>query len=136
MLERPATASGGHGRNEPNLERDPMIRSSILAAAAALTTLAAAPAFADDIDATRLRQQERIQQGRTSGQLTRHEYYELEREQARIGALIHRARLDGRMDPYERREIVAAQEEASRHIWREKHDGEARGFRPWYRRWY
>lgn len=114
-----------------------IIRSTLLAATAALTTFAAAaPAFADDIDATRGRQQERIQQGRTSGQLSRHEYIELEREQARIGAMIHRARLDGRIDPYERRQIVAAQDEASRHIWREKHDGEARGYRSWYRRWY
>ncbi len=111
------------------------MRTAILASIAALGTFAAAPAFADDIDATRLRQQERIQQGRASGQLTRSEYFELEREQARIGAMIHRARADGRVDPYERREIARVQDEASRHIWREKHDIEARG-RPWYRRYW
>lgn len=112
------------------------IRKALLASIAVLGAFTAVPAFADDIDATRYRQQDRIQQGRASGQLTRSEYIELEREQARIGAMIHRARADGRVDPYERRQIAAAQDEASRHIWREKHDAEARGHRPWFRRYW
>lgn len=112
------------------------IRTAFLASVAVLGAFTAVPAFADDIDATRLRQQERIQQGRASGQLTRSEYFELERQQARIGAMIHRARADGRVDPYERREIARAQDEASRLIWREKHDREARGGRPWFRRYW
>lgn len=113
-------------------------RTAILAAAA-VASLGAVPAFADDIEGTAHRQQERIQQGRRDGSLTRHEVFELEREQAQIRGLIQRARADGRIDPYERREIERAQDAANRHIFVERHDAQSRPYaeyRPWYRRWY
>lgn len=108
------------------------VRSLILAASsAAIIGFAGAPAFASDIDDTRIHQQERIRQGIRSGQLTRHEAEALEREQARIDGMIRRARLDGHMSLAERREIEHAQDEASRHIFREKHDAEVRPTRRW-----
>ena len=115
------------------------IRTAILAVTAAAATLCAAPAFADNLDATQYRQQERIAEGRRNGSLTRHELFELEREQAQIRGLIQRARADGRVDPYERREIERAQDAASRRIFAEKHDSESRpyaSYRPWHRRWW
>ena len=108
------------------------VRSILLAAATTVVMgTAAVPAFAADIDDVRVRQQERIREGFRSGQLTRHELVNLEQEQSRIDGLIRRARADGRIDPYERREIEDAQAVASRHIFAEKHDVETRRHHRW-----
>ena len=104
--------------------------------AAALLAGFAAPALAADMDAIQQRQQERIREGIRSGQLSRHEVARLQQEQERIGHMIRRARLDGRVDAVERAEIQRAQEEASRHIFTEKHDTELRSREPEHRRWW
>lgn len=114
------------------------MRIAALAAAAALSAglAAASPAFADDFDAVQARQQERIREGLRSGQLTRAELGRLEEEQEHIRHMIRRAKLDGRVDGFERAEIHRAQEVASRHIFAEKHDAEARPVhRRWWQRW-
>lgn len=108
------------------------------------SSLAATPVLADEIDGRQARQIERIQQGVRSGQLTRYEAHGLIAEQRRIAEMERRAKRDGHVDRFERREIDAAQDRANRHIFAEKHDGDARprnGYGPrqgyWgYRRWW
>lgn len=108
---------------------------SLLGTAAMLTAFVAGPAFADSIDRHQYNQQKRIEQGVRSGQLTRHEAQKLEAEQARIAAMERRAKSDGHVDPWERRQIGKAQAHASRDIYREKHDGEGRWRRWWWHYW-
>lgn len=91
---------------------------------------------ADEIDRRQNMQERRIQQGVRDGSVTRSEYIRLEQEQARIRELERRAKADGRVDRYEAAQIGRAQQEASRHIYQEKHDREGRssgwGFRRWW----
>ncbi len=98
-----------------------------VAVAGALGLALAAPAMADTrIDQRQANQEQRIEQGIRSGQLTAGEAARLERGQARIERMERRALADGRMDPRERRRIMQAQEVQSRHIYREKHDNQTR----------
>lgn len=124
-----------------------MISPRLIAAAIALATVtaAAAPAFAYEsaIEAEFQAQHDRIERGIRSGAITRREAIELRSEQDRIARMIARARFDGRVDPYERREIEQAQAIASRQIYAEKHDADVagpvvrHGYGFWHRpRWY
>ena len=79
------------------------------------------------IDAAQARQMQRIEQGRRSGQLTAAEYHRLVAEQHRIAQLERRAKADGVATRAERYQIRQAQRQASRHIFNEKHDRQARG---------
>lgn len=85
-----------------------------------------------NIDRRQDRQDYRIHQGVRSGEITRHEYRRLEREQAHIRHMERNAKADGYVSHYERDRIRAAQNAASRHIYNEAHDGNRR----WYRRWW
>ena len=98
-----------------------------VAVAGVLALAIAAPAMADTvIDQRQANQEQRIDQGIASGQLTASEAARLERGQARIERMERRALADGRLDPRERRRIMHAQEVQSRHIYREKHDNQKR----------
>ena len=98
-----------------------------VAVAGVLALAIAAPAMADPvIDQRQADQEQRIDQGIGSGQLTAAEAARLERGQARIERMERRALADGRLDPRERRRIMHAQEVQSRHIYREKHDNQKR----------
>ena len=108
-----------------------LISATLLGATA---TLAVSPASADEIDRRQYWQQQRIQDGVRSGELNRWEYRRMQEEQARIAAMERRAKADGYVDGYERAQIRQAQNDASRQIYREKHDGESRWSR-WYRWW-
>jgi Spy/CpxP family protein refolding chaperone len=109
----------------------------LVSLALSLTPLAALPAAADTFDAEARSQHERIDRGIRNGSLTYREAAVLREEQGRIRHLIARARQDGRVDPYERREIEQAQNVASQHIYREKHDVESRPRRwGWWHRDY
>ena len=112
-----------------------MTTRMILGTAAVLTAFVAGPAFADSIDRSQYNQQKRIEQGIRSGQLTRHEAARLEAEQSHIAAMERRAKADGYVDPWERRQIAAAQNRAGRDIFREKHDGDSRWTQRWRRWW-
>ena len=105
---------------------------TVLVALAALTATAAT-ASADEIDRRQARQEQRIQEARRSGELTRREYVALEAEQSRIRDLERRAKADGYVSASERAQIRAAQNDASRHIRAESTDNERRGF---WRRWW
>ena len=115
----------------------------LIALALAATTIAASPGVAET---TRLgveiefqRQHDRIEDGIRTRQLSHHEVVILRAEQDKIAHMIARARLDGRIDPYERTEIEKAQAVASRHIYNEKHDSEVASAplpRPGYGFWH
>lgn len=83
----------------------------------------------DRIDRRQDWQEYRIQKGVRSGEITRREYWRLEREQAHIRQMERNAKADGYLSPYERARIRAAQNAASRHIYNEGHDGNQRWFR-------
>lgn len=107
------------------------ITVAVVAATAALTSV---PAFADVVDRREHNQEMRIRQGVRSGQLTHEESRRLEAEQARIRSMEAHARRDGHLSPVERAHIARAQNAASRHIYREKHDDRSRWSRWW--RWH
>ena len=113
-------------------------RSITFSLALALIPLAALPAAADSFDVEARAQHERIENGIRNGSLTYREAATLREEQHRITRMIVRAREDGRVDAYERREIARAQAEASAHIYREKHDteGTPRRYGWWHRTGY
>ena len=105
----------------------------------ATTTIASADYYSSstrDIDTRQANQERRIQQGVRSGELNRGEYVRLEAEQARIRQMERQAKSDGYVSSAERARISQAQNQASKHIFQEKHDTERRGqhnHRPWYR---
>jgi hypothetical protein len=72
------------------------------------------------------RQQRRIFDGVQDGELTRKEVKKLEREQAKIHYKEAKAKADGDFTAKERARIQKKQNHASRHIYREKHDHQAR----------
>jgi len=71
-------------------------------------------------------QRHRIQQGVRSGELTQVETRRLVREQAHIRTLERRARADGEVTIRERARLQHELNQASRHIYRQKHDGQDR----------
>src|SRR5262245_54216630 len=94
-----------------------------------LIAAAAAPAFAQSSGAPGftqrdINQEQRIEQGLQSGQLTTREAAKLEREQGHIDQMESRALRDGTVTPAERARINAAQNKASADIYREKHDAQ------------
>jgi TolA-binding protein len=74
------------------------------------------------IDQRQMNQEQRIDQGTSSGQLNQREAARLNRQQDRIDQMEGRANADGVMTRKERARIGTAQNRASRHIAREMHD--------------
>ena len=98
-----------------------------LITAAAVAAAFATPALAQttgSIVQRNVNQQERIEQGLQSGQLTPREAAKLEGEEARVEKMESRALRDGRLSPEERARIDRAQDQVSRDIYREKHDAQ------------
>ncbi|HXF44533.1 MAG TPA: hypothetical protein VNK91_00265 [Burkholderiaceae bacterium] len=96
---------------------------------AALAAAAAAPVFAQSSTAPGytqrdVNQEQRIEQGLQSGALSTREAARLQREQAHIDRLQARALADGELSAAERARINAAQNAASRDIYRQKHDAQ------------
>lgn len=94
-----------------------------------LLAVAAAPAFAQANHAPGytqrdINQEQRIEQGLQSGELSTREAARLQREQGRIDQMQSRALRDGSLSAAERARIDAAQNKASRDIAREKHDAQ------------
>ena len=80
-----------------------------------------------EIDRRQDRQQHRIERGVRSGEITPSEHHRLQAEQARIRQLEANAKRDGHISRHEAEQIRRAQNDASRHIRHEKHDGDRRG---------
>jgi hypothetical protein len=108
-------------------ENAAMIRIALIALALAATTTAASAhdyGRADRIDAREAAQARRIQQARRAGELTWYETLKLKAEQRRIYRMEADAKRDDYVSRSEARRIQAAQDEASRSIYRESHDGQ------------
>jgi hypothetical protein len=71
-----------------------------------------------------INQQQRIEQGLKSGELTTREASRLEREQAGVNRMEARALKDGKLTDAEKARIDRAQDNVSRDIYREKHDAQ------------
>lgn len=71
-------------------------------------------------------QVERIKEGRQSGELTRKESRKLMREQAKIRSAERRMKSDGNVTAAERARLDRKLDKSSRHIGRQKHDGQAK----------
>lgn len=92
-----------------------------------LATLLGAPVFAQNAAAAAQRdvnQQQRIENGLKSGQLTTREAARLERDEAKIDHAEAQAMRDGRLNNAEKRRIARMQDRASRDIYAEKHDAQ------------
>ncbi len=80
------------------------------------------PAATPGIDKRQERQQQRIDQGVKSGELTQREAARLERHQERIGKMEEKAKADGMVTAKERARIQHQQNQESRRIYHQKHD--------------
>jgi len=69
-------------------------------------------------------QQQRIEQGLQSGQLTTREAGKLEREESRVERDQSRAMKDGNLSPAEKARLAREQNQVSRDIYRQKHDAQ------------
>jgi opacity protein-like surface antigen len=74
------------------------------------------------IDQRQANQEKRIDQGIASGQLNEREANRLNKQQEHINKIEDKAKADGVVTKGERARIDHAQDRASRHIAREKHD--------------
>ena len=81
------------------------------------------------IDQRQANQEQRIDKGIASGQLNGREANRLNKQQGHIDNMENRAQSDGVMTKKERARIGAAQDRASRHIVREKHDRQGKRHR-------
>ena len=94
------------------------------------TSLFAGAAFAapgDDpgIQRREMNQEQRIQQGVKSGELTPRETGRLEAQQARVKQDEERMKADGKLTKAERNKLKREQNRASRNIYRKKHNDRA-----------
>jgi hypothetical protein len=74
------------------------------------------------IDQQQANQEQRIDQGIASGQLTQREADKLDKQQQHIDKMENKAKSDGVVTKKERSRLHAAQDRASKNIFREKHD--------------
>src|SRR5262245_7945797 len=103
-------------------------------AVAALATALALPAFAQSsgpaatprIDQRQANQEQRIDRGVASGQLTKPETRRLEQGQNHVERMETRAKSDGVVTNKERAKINNAQNVESKRIYRQKHDAQHR----------
>lgn len=100
-----------------------MNRIAIAAALVAFT----APGFAQTtstprIDKRQERQEQRIEKGATSGQLTAKEQARLEKGQAHVQKVEDKVAADGTVTRNEKARVEKAQDRQSRRIARERHD--------------
>jgi hypothetical protein len=90
---------------------------------------AASAALAQSVDSTAIdqreaNQQQRIQQGISSGQLSPKEATRLERQEGRIAAQEDRMKADGKLSKAERARLNREQNRESKRIYRQKHDAQ------------
>jgi hypothetical protein len=101
-----------------------------LAVVLVLGSAAALPAFADSTTAQTVEtqrdvnQQQRIENGLQSGQLTSHEAGRLEQEETHVDRMEANAAADGKVTKAEAARIDAAQNKVSNSIYDQKHDGQ------------
>jgi hypothetical protein len=102
-------------------------RVSVIAMSALIASAVPALAGPGTINHRQARQQGRIYQGIASGELTRREARRLESQESRIAVQEARARHSGNgLSPREHRMLERDLSRESRHIYRQKHDGQDR----------
>jgi peptidoglycan hydrolase CwlO-like protein len=105
----------------------------LLLAVSAMTLMLSGMVFAQAetpmIDQRQMNQEQRIDKRVASGQLNEREVNRLNKQQEHVNKMEDRAKSDGVMTTKERARIGAAQDRASRHIVREKHDRQGKRHR-------
>lgn len=105
----------------------------MLLAVSAMTLLMTGMAYAQAeppvIDQRQPNQEKRIDQGIASGQLNEREANRLNKQQGHINKMEDKAKSDGVVTKREKARIHHAQDRASRHIAREKHDAQGKRHR-------
>jgi len=101
---------------------------ALVGAVASAQTAASAPgANTPRIDKRQANQEQRIDSGLSSGQLTKRETRRLEKEQALVNKAEDKAKADGSVTVQERKRLTKMQNHASRDIYRQKHDKQTAG---------
>jgi len=103
-----------------------IVLSILLAATFVLGASAISLAGPRGVNAREHREQQRINQGIRSGELTRREARRVEAGLSRVRIDERFARLDGRVTPAERARLERELNHESRFIYRQKHDGQDR----------
>ncbi len=102
------------------------MKKEIMTVMAGMMVIGASAAFAGTespvIDQRQQNQQQRIDQGVASGQLTPREAGRLEAGQARVEQREARMKSDGALSKKERVQLTRQQNRASKRIYRQKHD--------------
>ncbi len=98
------------------------VKAGVIAAIMAVAATALAGTNDLVIQQRELNQQQRVEQGVQSGQLTPHEAGRLEGQQARIQQREARMKADGNLTGKERAKLTRQQNRASRNIYRKKHN--------------
>jgi hypothetical protein len=78
------------------------------------------------VDAREANQKARIRDGVKDGELTKKEAKGMRAEQRHIKKVEHRAKADGEVTAAERAKLDRKQDRASKHIAKQKHDGQTR----------
>ncbi|HEX2584915.1 MAG TPA: hypothetical protein VHL14_07275, partial [Steroidobacteraceae bacterium] len=99
------------------------ITAALLVTLVTTTAMAADDRVANDVQRN-VNQQQRIEQGLQSGELTTREAGKLEREQSRVERTEKRDLRDGSISNAEQRRLTARQNRVSRDIARQKHDAQ------------
>jgi hypothetical protein len=95
---------------------------SVSAASILVVSIASAQAATPGIDQRQANQEQRIDKGIASGQLTGREANRLNNQQEHINKIEDNVKSDGVVTKKERKKVHAAQDRASRKIARQKHD--------------
>jgi hypothetical protein len=125
--ERQMTSVDTVNRNSHFLEIIMKTTRIALTVAATVTGLFSTAAFAQSVASEverNINQQQRIEQGLQSGQLTTREASGLERKESRVERMEANAMKDGKLSDAEKNRINQAQNKVSQDIYREKHDAQ------------
>jgi hypothetical protein len=94
---------------------------------ALMTTALLVPAFGEGIKQREGNQKDRIQQGVQNGSLTKREATRLRKQEHEVRQDVRQDRRDGGgLSPREKAQITHEQDQASRRIAKQKHDGQTR----------
>jgi hypothetical protein len=91
-----------------------------------MTTALSAQEATPRINKRQRNQQQRIEQGAKSGQLTKKEVRHLEARESKIQADKINAKADGKVTAAERRKLKREENRASKAIYRQKHDAQTK----------
>jgi hypothetical protein len=105
-----------------------MNKTDVAAALLALSAFAASAAGTDTprIDKRQANQEQRIDQGIASGELTKREARRMNRQQNVVNRAEDKAKADGVVTAQEKKRLTKAQNATSKRIYRQKHDAQDR----------